>query len=117
MDINELNRRCQNRESFLLASDGQFLGKLCLNNFDAESILNEFGPYGSKFSNTSIYNQFSMYGSQFSSLSPFNLYTSTPPTIYLRGNRVGYLSVNKFIMNTVDPQQLRNWMMYNGLNY
>lgn len=100
-----------------MANDGQYLGKLCLNNFDLDSVLNEFGPYGSPYSNTSIYNQFSMYGSQFSSLSPFNEYTSTPPTIYLRGKRYGVLSVNKYIMGALDPMQLKNWMQYNGLYY
>ena len=117
MDISELNRRCQNQESFLVANDGQYLGKLCLNNFDLDSILNEFGPYGSPYSNTSIYNQFSMYGSQFSSLSPFNEYTSTPPIIYLKGMRYGFLSMNKYIMGALEPAQLKNWMQYNGLFY
>ena len=74
MDIAEINRRCQSGESFLMASDGQYLGKLCLNKFDVESIVNEYGAYGSRYSGTSIYNQYSMYGSQYSSLSPFNLW-------------------------------------------
>ena len=117
MDANEINIRCNKLESFLVASDGQFLGKLCLNTFDTESILNKFGQYGSQFSATSIYNQFSMYGSQYSSLSQFNPYTLTPPTIYLKGNKFGFLSVNKFLFGTLEPQQLRNWMQFNGLYY
>ena len=117
MDIAELNRKCQNRESFLLASDGQYLGKLCLNKFDAESIVNEYGVYGSRFSSTSIYNQYSMYGSQFSSLSPFNIYTSTPPTVYLRGVKCGFLSTNKYLLGAIDPEQIHSWMHYNGLYY
>lgn len=109
--------RIKNGESFIVASDGQYLGKLCLNTFDLESILNEFGPYGSQYSATSIYNQFSMYGSQFSSLSPFNSYTSTPPTIYLRGAKYGFLSVNNYLFGALNPQQIKNWMQYNGLYY
>lgn len=117
MDIAEINRRCLSGESFLMASDGQYLGKLCLNKFDAESILNEYGAYGSRYSNTSIYNQYSMYGSQYSSLSPFNLYTSTPPVIYLRGIKCGFLSINNYLMGAIDPRQIQSWMQYNGLYY
>lgn len=117
MDVNELNRRCGNGESFIMASDGQYLGKLCLNKFDTESILNTYGPYGSQYSTTSIYNKYSLYGSQYSSLSPFNLYTSTPPYIYLRGRQVGFLSVNKFLLGNVDPNQIQLWMTINNLFY
>lgn len=117
MDIAEINRRCQSGESFLMASDGQYLGKLCLNKFDVESIVNEYGAYGSRYSGTSIYNQYSMYGSQYSSLSPFNLYTSTPPTIYLRGVKYGFLTINKYLIRAVDPQKIQSWMQKNGLYY
>lgn len=87
MDINELNRRVKNGESFIIANDGQFLGKLCLNIYDPESILNMYGLYGNPYSVTSINNKYSMYGSQYSSLSPFNPYTTTPPAIFLRGKK------------------------------
>lgn len=87
MDRNEFNRRVNNGESFILANDGQFLGKLCLNIYDPESILNHYGIYGSPYSTYSINNRYSMYGSQYSSLSPFNPHTTTPPTCYLKGMR------------------------------
>ena len=74
MNVNELNRRVGNRESFILANDGQFLGKLCLNIYDPESILNIYGLYGNPYSATSINNKYSLYGSQYSSLSPYNPY-------------------------------------------
>lgn len=45
MDINDFNRRVKNGESFIIANDGQFLGKLCLNIYDPESILNVYGLY------------------------------------------------------------------------
>ncbi len=115
MTPNELTRRCNNAESFIVANDGQYLGKLSLNRFDPESILNNYGLYGSQYSVTSIYNKYSMYGSQYSSLSPFNPFTSTPPHIYLKGVRVGVLSVNRYIMGSVDPEHIQIWMKINNL--
>lgn len=115
MNVNELNRRVGNRESFILANDGQFLGKLCLNIYDPESILNIYGLYGNPYSATSINNKYSLYGSQYSSLSPYNPYTTTPPSIYLRGNKVGVLSINNFLMGSIDPRSIQEWMRNNGL--
>lgn len=117
MNTPELNRRINNGESFLVANDGQFLGKLCLNIYDPESILNQYGLYGSQYSTTSINNKYSMYGSLYSSLSPFNPYTSTPPSIYLRGRRVGMLSVNKYLYGSIDPNHIQEWMKFNQLLY
>ena len=105
-------------ESFLEASDGQFLGKLCLNEFDSESVTNRFGQYGSQFSATSINNSFSVYGSPYSALSPNNPFTTTPPRIYLRGQLWGTLTVNGFIYGPkISPLELNKWMHINGLFY
>lgn len=115
MDIIE---RANQGQSFLVADDGQFLGKLCLNQYDTDSITNQYGSYGSQYSSTSINNKYSSYGSQYSSLSPFNQYSSTPPTIYLRGQKYGFLTKNKYKGGvTLDPDTLANWMRSNNLNY
>ena len=95
MNINDFNNRIARCESFLIASDGQFLGKLSLNRYDIDST----------------------YGSPYSSLSPYNPYTSTPPTIYLRGQRVGFLSKNKYLFGSIDPDSINTWMQNNGLYY
>jgi hypothetical protein len=109
--------KIENRESFLVANDGNYLGKLCLNRFDPDSIVNPYGDYGSKFSTSSIWNKFSTYGSRFSSLSPFNVFTSTPPEIYLRGKKIGFLTKNKFLgPKIVDPDDLVSWMEKQKLN-
>ena len=101
MNINDFNNRIARCESFLIASDGQFLGKLSLNRYDIDSISYEYG----------------LYGSIYSSLSPYNPYTSTPPTIYLRGQRVGFLSKNKYLFGSIDPDSINTWMQNNGLYY
>lgn len=110
--------RTEQGESFLVADDGQFLGKLTLNQYGSESISNSYGSYGSPYSSTSIKNQYSQYGSPYSSLSPFNQYSSTPPTIYLRGRKYGYLTKNKYKSGQIiDPDALNEWMLKNSLNY
>ena len=43
MNINDFNNRIARCESFLIASDGQFLGKLSLNRYDIDSISYEYG--------------------------------------------------------------------------
>lgn len=101
--------------SFLLSQDGQYLGRLTLNRFDTDSIMNQYGPYGSEFATASIWNQYSTYGSKYSSYSPFNPYTSTPPIIYLRGRKVGHLTVNSYIFNRLHPDDLIQWMIQNNL--
>lgn len=118
MNTKNVINRIVRGESFLLANDGQFLGKLSLNRSDSESISNQYGSFGSKYSSTSIFNQYGSYGSKYSSLSPFNQYSSTPPTIFLRGKKYGFLSKNRYKSGkTVDPEQLLEWMKQNRLNY
>lgn len=117
MNNTDINRKINNAESFIVADDGQYLGKLCLNIYDPESVSNMYGPYGSPYSPTSINNKFSIYGSPYSSLSPFNPYTATPPIIYLRGRKVGFISVNPFLYGSVNPKHIKNWMLNNNLHY
>lgn len=111
----ELSFRIRRAESFIVASDGQFLGQLSSNKYLSESVFNDYGAYGSKYSSTSIFNQYCPYGSPYSQLSPFNQYSNTPPLIYLRGFHVGYLSMNAFFQNRLDPHSLFDYIINNGL--
>lgn len=65
MTDSELQIRIRRGESFLVADDGQFLGRLSSNRFMTESVMNEYGPFGSKYSSTSIFNVYSQYGSEY----------------------------------------------------
>ena len=111
--------RIRRGESFLVANDGQYLGRLTLNQYDAESISNPYGIHGSHYSSKSIHNEYSVYGSEFSALSPYNQYTSTPPKIFLKGRFWGVLTINRFLYSTnkVTPSSLKDWMQINGLFY
>ena len=115
MTDSELQLRIRRRESFLIASDGQFLGQLSSNPYLSEGVMNQYGSFGSVYSSTSIFNKFSRYGSEYSHLSPFNQYTQHPPRIFLHGELVGYLSVNQFVSNRLDPHKLFDYIANNGL--
>ena len=113
-NLKESDIRSKYGESFLIANDGSFLGKLTTNEFESDSLLNEFGPYGSEFSPKSIFNSFGTYGSEFSSESPFNEFTSTPPKIYINGNFYGYLTVNDFVSGKkINPKGIKQWIKDN----
>lgn len=115
MTQGEYEMRVRRQESFLLAQDGQFLGMLSSNRYQIDSVLNEYGSYGSKYSSTSIFNQYGNYGSRFGQYSAFNPYASNPPHVIYRGQWVGYLSTNTFLQNRIDSHQLIDWIYDNGL--
>lgn len=96
--------------AIIIANDNQYLGKISKNQYDSDSINNEFGTYGSEFSSYSIFNEFGTYGSEFSSLSPFNMFTSTPPKIYKDNIFIAYLTVNTFLFPRVDTNLLVAWL-------
>ncbi|MBU1693972.1 MAG: hypothetical protein KKC51_08405 [Verrucomicrobia bacterium] len=96
-------------ESFIVAGDETFLGKLNPNADDNESIFNQYGPYGSKYSQTCIFNPYSPYGGQYSALSPFNQYATNPPRVFLKGQFVGYLTVNQYKTPKLDPNSIMDW--------
>jgi hypothetical protein len=96
-------------ESFIVAGDGTFLGKLNPNAYDNESIFNQYGPYGSRYSQTCIFNPYSPYGGQFSAASPFNQYATDPPKVFLKGRFVAFLSVNQHKTPRLDPNSIIDW--------
>lgn len=74
-----------------------YLGRLNANDFDSESIWNEYSKYGNKFSNNSIWNEYGVYGNEYSQYSPFNEYASYPPVIVdIKGNFYGYFTIDKY---------------------
>ena len=65
----------------IYANDGTYLGTNNPNQYDSESINNQYGQYGSKYSSDSINNQYGTYGSQYSSVSPNNPYAQNGRSI------------------------------------
>ena len=107
--LSELYRRQSNKAddpsgSFLIAQNGQFLGKINDNIYDNDSLLNKYGPYGSQYSPTSIFSKYSEYGSQYGQYSLNNPYCSVPPKLFINGNFSYYVSDNKLISNRISPE-------------
>ncbi len=68
---------------------GKYLGNLSSNPYDANSVGNPYGKYGSEYSSDSINNPYGKYGSQYSNDSPNNPYATNPPAIH-GGDGSGY---------------------------
>lgn len=86
----------------VFGDDGQFLGRFT-NRFDSQSVLNQFGNYGSPYSSTSTNNTYGQYGSPYSSLSARSPYATRPPTIVKNGQAIGYYTMNQFKTPGVSP--------------
>jgi hypothetical protein len=96
---------------YIVASDGQYLGKITTSTVDAKSLLNTVGNYGSTVSATSIFNTVGTYGGTVSAQSPFNTVSFTPPLVYKKdGTFVGYLTVNTTKVPRIDPNALVGWL-------
>ncbi len=89
----------------------QFLGTIS-NRFVGDSIFNEYGSYGSSYSQASIWNQFGQYGSSFSPLSPFNPFTFNPPYIFKDDDVVGRLTVNTTILAGINPYVIKHLFIH-----
>jgi hypothetical protein len=80
-----------------------YLGCLNCDQFDKNSIWNEFGTYGNSFSTTSIWNEFGVYGNEYGQYCPWNEFSTNPPVIVDKdGNFYGYLTVNEFKKDRAD---------------
>lgn len=94
----------QHGNSYLIAQDGQFLGEINTNWHDGNSILNEYGPYGSPYSKTSIFNSYSSYGSEYGRYSINNPYCSSPPKLFINSKFIGHVSANRYVLNRYSPE-------------
>jgi hypothetical protein len=84
-------------------SSAEDLGRLSANPYDPESTSNPFGA-GSPYRADSVNNQFGPYGSPFSPKSATNPYATDAPKLYdNEGNYRGRLSTNQF-----DPDSISN---------
>lgn len=80
-----------------------FLGCLNCNEFNSDSICNEFGA-GNSFNSDSIFNEFGGFGSEFSSSSPWNEFSSSndlPVLVDRNGKFYGYFTINEFRTDAV----------------
>jgi hypothetical protein len=79
-----------------------YIGDLNTNQFDTNSVNNQFGIYGSPYGPLSINNKFGRYGNQYSNYSATNPYAMFPPLLYdSNGTYMGKLSANTFDSESV----------------
>lgn len=95
----------------IVASDGKYLGKIT-NQYDSDSVLNDYGSYGGTYSATSIWNQYGSYGGEYSANSPFNEFSSSPPRIVKDGSVIGYLTVSQNLANSLNPYVIKSCKFY-----
>ncbi len=88
------------------AADDQYLGRLT-NQYDSQSIINQYGSYGSQYSATSIYNQYGQYGSAYGTHSAYNSYASSPPRLLIRGLYAAFITKNTIKSSRIDPDILK----------
>ena len=97
-------------------SSQQYLGYITHDRYHSESIINEYGSYGSSYGLTSIRNEFSSYGSDFGLFSAYNEFSINPPIIYSWNGSYfepeAYLTKNHFLAGTtVDPDVLIQYLL------
>lgn len=90
----------------LVADDSQFLGNINDNAYDADSLANSYGTFGSTYNPLSIWNRYGTYGGEYSALSPWSDYTSTPPFIVEEGVFVAYVTTNTMLSPSIHPNEL-----------
>lgn len=88
------------QDAALLLFDGdkgtEFAGCLNCSRFDAASVCNQFGDFGSEFSDSSIWNQFGTFGSKYQENSPWNPYGSGLRIVDEDGNFYGLFTAASF---------------------
>ena len=65
----------------IVGPNGQYLGTLSANPYDANSVSNPYGRYGWRFSPDSINNPYGQWGSPYSPNSVTNPYTTRGPRV------------------------------------
>ncbi|MEP6934027.1 MAG: hypothetical protein ABI988_08825 [Nitrospirota bacterium] len=88
---------------FPLSVHAEYLGNLSADEYDPNSIANQYGA-SNPYSSDSITNQFGIYGNPYSNQSATNPYATDAPRIYDKeGHYRGKLSTNQY-----DPDSVSN---------
>jgi hypothetical protein len=77
-----------------------YLGLVSSNCYASDSIINDYGTYGSVYAAKSIRNQYGSYGSPYAGYSAFNDFTSTPPIAWMPSQQ-GYYAFAYITTNTI----------------
>jgi hypothetical protein len=97
-----------NAQAVIVSEDGQFLGNTDPDPYNAKSICNRYGTYGSDYGNT-IFSQYGTYGSRYQANGVFNPKGKKPPKIIdiSNGRILGRVTINTRIRNSYHPEVVR----------
>ena len=89
----------------------EYLGCVTCPEDDRESILNEFGTYGSFYGSHSVSNPYGVYGSRYSKYGVCNPDATDPPVVVdVNGKVRGRLTVNAHHPELIKDAQLLDWL-------
>lgn len=88
----------------------QYLGCVTCGRYEVDSIHNQFGRYGSRFSSTSIWNPYSNYGSRYNTNGACNEYATNPPIWIQNGRVLGELTLNRFRSQAIRDSSIVAWL-------
>ena len=88
-----------------------YLGCLNCNQYDTDSVFNQYGNHGSRYATDSIFNPYGDYGSRYSNYSACSSYAMDPPVIVDEGgNFYGRLTLNQYHAQATKDEELIRWL-------
>jgi hypothetical protein len=88
-----------------------YLGCLNCSEYASDSVLNQYGTYGSPYSSQSIFNKYSEFGSKYSQYGACNQYATDPPVIVDHDGRFyGRLTLNQYHSQLGIGRQYLGWL-------
>jgi len=90
----------------IIAEDGTYLGKI-EDDYDRDSIYNEYSDYGNSYNSDSIWNEYSEYGNEYSPKSALNDNASEPPILLKNGEVIGKLTTKEYVFNGYDVNEIK----------
>lgn len=101
------------------SNDGTtYLGLVISNCYALDSIVNDYGNYGSSYSSTSIRNPYGLYGSAYSNTSAFNANATEPPVIWIPNGTTytayAYATINTYQTPRIDSAYLVAYLQTKG---
>ncbi len=87
----------------VVGRDHTFLGVVSNNQYESQSICNQYGSFGSPYSQTSVWNKYGKYGGAYSDMGAYNSNAQKPPIVIQNGQPVAVLTKNLRLQGAYDP--------------
>jgi hypothetical protein len=87
----------------VIGRDHTFLGMVSNKQYDNQSICNQYGNFGSPYSQTSVWNKYGKYGGAYSDMGAYNPNAQKPPIVIQNGQPVAVLTKNLRLQGAYDP--------------